>query len=93
MGVPDYQDLMGMDDLPPIHVDLAARKRLDVVPGSVVYIRPAIPSLIAKEFASVSLVLIVATFSAAALRNIIVAATAAMLYLVLVTIVITGRLR
>jgi hypothetical protein len=93
MGVPDYQDLMGTEDLPPIHIDLVARKRLDTLPGSVVYVRPSIPSLALKEFTSVSLVLIVATFSAAALRNLIVAASAAGLYLVLAAIVIIGRLR
>jgi hypothetical protein len=92
-GVPDNQQLVGDEDFPQISLDLATRQRLGVVPGAAVYVRPAVSSLLGREFTSVSLILIAAIFSAAALQSMILALVSASIYLVLTVFIVGARLR
>ncbi|MFB9445495.1 hypothetical protein Dvina_19295 [Dactylosporangium vinaceum] len=92
-GVPDNQQLVGDEDFPQISLDLATRERLGIVPGSAVYVRPAVSSLLAREFSSVSFILIAAVFSAAALQSAALAIVSASIYVLLAMFVAGVRLR
>jgi hypothetical protein len=92
-GVPDHQLLVGDEDFPMISLDLNARTTLGIVPGSAVYVRPALSSLLGREFTSVSFVLIAAIFSAAALQSLALAVVSASIYLVLTVFLVGARLR
>jgi hypothetical protein len=92
-GVPDYQHLVGDEDFPEVSLDLATRQRLGVVPGAAVYVWPAVTSLLGREFTSVSVILVAAIFSAAALQSLLLAAVSASIYLVLTVLIVGARLR
>ena len=92
-GVPDYQQLVGDEDFPTISLDLISRERLGITPGSAVYLRPAVSSEIARQFATVSLALMAAVLSAAVLRNVELAVILGVLYVFLTIGIIARRLR
>jgi hypothetical protein len=92
-GLPNYESIIGAEDLLMINIDLNARQALGVTPGSTVYIRPAVTSILGREFAAISLVMIGAIFSAAALSNEPAAVVAGALYVALAAVIAISRLR
>lgn len=54
---PDYFDETGSLDLPIVQLDAIRRRTLGLVQGSPVYVRPALPSILASEVSSVLLLL------------------------------------
>jgi len=93
VGVPDFQQLVGDEDVPLISLDLAARERLGIVPGAPVYLRPAISGVLAREFSSMTLLFAAAVFSAAALERPAWAVGVAATYFVITIAALVTRLR
>ncbi|MFB9318291.1 hypothetical protein [Cryptosporangium minutisporangium] len=81
-GVPDNQELVEDEDFPVISLDLASRQQLGVSQGAAVYVRPAVSSVLAREFTAMSFILVGAIFSAAALQSISLALISALIYVV-----------
>jgi hypothetical protein len=92
-GVPNFDNITGWSDLPFVAIDLEARLRLGISPGTAVYVRPAFSGLVAREFMSISVVLLAATFSAAALQNVALAVISVAVYVFLSGMVLVQRLR
>jgi hypothetical protein len=92
-AVPSFTDIVGLPDLPFVAIDLEARMRLGITPGSPLYVRPAFSSVIVAEFTSISLVLLAAIFSAAALQSLGLALILIAVYLTVTTLILVQRFR
>jgi hypothetical protein len=66
IGMPDVLDLVGSVDIPIIAMDRSSREILGITTGAAVYVRPAVMSVVADEFASVSFVILAAIIGALA---------------------------
>lgn len=93
IGVPDIPSLVGQEDFPPIYIDVNARQKLGISPGSAVYVRPAVTNILAREFTAISLALIAAIAASSALKNVAVAVAATVLYVLFASLIAIRRLR
>jgi hypothetical protein len=93
INMPDVLDIMGSVDHPMIALDRTSREILGVTTGAAVYVRPAVLSVVADEFTSVSLVLLTIVIGAAASDAPVVAGAAALFYAVLAIGILLRRLR
>jgi hypothetical protein len=92
-GTPDILDIVGSVDLPAIAMDLATRERLGVSRGTAVYVRPALGSILADEFTSLSFVLLAATVGSIVSNHVIITVVLITIYSVLTLMYIGRKLR
>lgn len=81
---PDYFDETGSLDIPTIHLDLIRRRKLGVVQGSAVYVRPALSSVLLEELSSVLLLLAAGIVGGVATDTLWLSAALAVVYVVFV---------
>ena len=92
-GGPNFLDLVGSIDLPPVAMDKVRRDAIGVTADSPVYVRPALGSLLARELSSVTLLLgagVIGSLSASEVTLTIILVIA---YLLVVAIATLRRLR
>jgi hypothetical protein len=92
-GVPDILMETGSQDLPPVTLDLACQQELDAPRGSVVYVRPAVGSLLVDEWSTAATAVVVASLSAAVLGSVLLSTLFILLFVTLLCLQVWRRLR
>lgn len=92
-GVPDILMETGSQDLPPVTLDLACQKQLDTTRGSVVYVRPAVGSLVVDEWSNAATAVVVAALGAAVLGQVLLTVLFVAAFMALLVLQVWRRLR